>query len=62
MGEIDVADGTEPVPQSTAHVVTDLMRGTLSDADRERWLKAYAGPNDRWTDDEILLAIGSGFA
>lgn len=39
---------------------TDLTEGTLSREDRELWLENHRQP-DSTTDDEILMAMGSGF-
>lgn len=40
---------------------TNLMRGTLSQQDRQDWLRNYGLPDDT-PDEEILMAIGSGLA
>lgn len=40
---------------------TDLMNGTLSRADREAWLRNHTMRSGEWSDDEILMAMGSGF-
>lgn len=40
---------------------TDLVRGTLSQQDRQDWLRAYGLPDDT-PDEEILMAIGAGLA
>lgn len=48
------SDGAEPV-------VTDLMKGTLSPEDRLLWLKNHRMPPET-TDEDILMAMGSGFA
>jgi len=40
---------------------TDLQAGTLAQKDREDWLYNYGMPEST-TDDDILMAIGSGFA
>lgn len=41
-------------------VVTNLQKGILSLEDREAWLRNYGFPEET-TDDEILMAMGSGF-
>ncbi|MBA4248550.1 MAG: hypothetical protein C0444_09705 [Microbacterium sp.] len=46
--------------QSASDSKTDLMKGTLSRADRELWLRNHRLP-DSTTDEDILMAMGSGF-
>lgn len=41
---------------------TDLMKGTLSGADREAWLKNHTMNPEEWSDEDILMAIGSGMS
>lgn len=42
-------------------VVTDLWKGTLSREDREEWLKSHSQNSEEWTDQDILVAMGSGY-
>lgn len=41
---------------------TDLVAGTLSRADRELWLGNHRMKSEEWTDEAILMAMGSGMA
>ncbi len=43
-------------------ITTDLMAGTLTPEDREAWLANHRMKSEEWTDHDILVAIGSGFA
>jgi hypothetical protein len=52
---LETAEGTVPVE-------TNLVKGTLSPEDRERWLKNHGQTRAECTDQVILMAIGSGFA
>ncbi|MGV3733054.1 MAG: hypothetical protein ACO1N6_06605 [Microcella sp.] len=49
------------IEEMTGAPRTDLVRGTLSQQDRQDWLRNYGFPDDT-TDEEILMAIGSGLA
>ncbi|WP_084104454.1 hypothetical protein [Demequina sp. NBRC 110056] len=48
-------DDPPPAPPS------ECFESRLSAAERARWLRAHAQDDADWTDDEILLAMGSGF-
>lgn len=41
---------------------TDLAKGTLSRADRELWLKNHTMKSEEWSDEDILMAMGSGMS
>src|SRR5690606_14876364 len=41
-------------------VETDLMAGTLSPEGRSTWLANHRMKPEDWTDEEILMAMGSG--
>ncbi|MDX2375200.1 hypothetical protein M4I32_00080 [Microbacterium sp. LRZ72] len=39
---------------------TDLQAGTLAPEDRQEWLTNHSQPSEKWTDQDILMAMGSG--
>lgn len=58
-------DGELEMPSTESEralVVTSLVDGILSPEDREAWLRNHSQDSADWTDDEILVAIGSGMA
>lgn len=48
--------------QSRSQGTTDLAKGTLSAKDRTAWLRSHRMESEDWTDEDILMAIGSGMS